>query len=245
MKKLFYVLFVLVFVLKLSVLATDNNSASMGAAVPTAAPYFDPSTINVRAVLPDPPADGSDTTKREIKLILLKQAARTPEEVTRIKQEVHLNVWLFKDVLGPWYTKENLPITTKLFARVDADEYPIIMSAKKYWNRPRPSQQDNRVHPPIDLPNNASYPSGHACFSTLTALILAELVADPDLKVAVLLRGQQIGQDRVIAGVHFPSDVQAGGMLAKAIFGKLVASPDFLADVAKAKTEIARAQAAH
>jgi len=156
---------------------------------------------------------------------------------------VHLNVYLFKNVLGPWFTKKNLPITAALFGRVDATEHPVIDSAKKDWSRPRPFSQDKRVHPPIDLPKNASYPSGHSTVGDLDALILAELA--PDLKEAILARGLQIGDDRVIAGVHFPSDVDAGHTLANALFAKLTASPAFQADLAQAKAEIAAARAKH
>ncbi len=239
MKRLPYALLALLFALTLNVQAKDDSS--MGAANANAAPYFDPATIDLKGLLPNPPADGSPTTLKEIDFILQKQATRTPEEVARIKEEVHLNVWLFKDVMGPWYTAKNLPVTASLFARVDADEHPIVNAGKKFWDRPRPPLQDARVHPPIDVPGNASYPSGHSTFSTLTALILAELA--PDLKEAILARGRQIGDDRVIGGVHFPSDVEAGRTLAQAMFTKLMANAAFQADLAKAKAEVAAVRA--
>jgi acid phosphatase (class A) len=228
MKKLSYPLLAFLFALTLTVQARDTA---------TTIPYFDPAAVDLKALLPDPPADGSPTTLKEIDLILQKQAALTPEEVARIKREVHLNVYLFDTVLGPWFTEKNLPRTATLFWRVDATEHPIIESAKKAWNRPRPSLQDQRVHPPIDLPKNASYPSGHSTVGDLDALILAELA--PDLKDAILARGLQIGDDRVIGGVHFPSDVDAGRTLAHDLFARLMAVPAFQADLAQAKAEIA------
>jgi hypothetical protein len=240
MKKFPYPLLAFLFVLTLAVQAKDTSDASV-AAVTGSAPYFDPATVDLKALLPDPPANGSPTTLKEIDLILQKQAARTPEEVARIKREVHLNVWLFDTVLGPWFTKKNLPITAALFGRVDATEHPIIDSAKKDWNRPRPFLQEKRIHPPIDLPKNASYPSGHSTVGDLDALILAELA--PDLKDAILARGLQIGDDRVIAGVHFPSDVDAGRTLAHDLFDKFMAIPAFQADLAQAKAEIAAVRA--
>jgi acid phosphatase (class A) len=240
MNKFPFPLIALLFALTLTVRAKDTSDASMGPVGATTSPYFDPATIDLKGLLPNPPANGSPATLKEIDLILQKQAARTPQEVARIRQEVHLNIWLFENVLGPWYTKKNLPVTTELFTCIDADENPIVESAKKFWDRSRPPLQDKRVHPPIDLPTNASYPSGHSTFSTLTALILAELA--PDLKDAILARGRQIGDDRVIAGVHFPSDVEAGRTLARAIFTRLLADPAFQADLAKAKAEVAAAR---
>ncbi|HEY0257847.1 MAG TPA: phosphatase PAP2 family protein [Candidatus Methylacidiphilales bacterium] len=241
MKTLPYWLVALLFALTLNVPAKDTPDASMGSVKQNVPPYFEPASVDLKSLLPDPPANGSDTTKQEIDLILQKQAARTPEEVARIKREVHLDVWLFDTPLGPWFTKKDLPATTALFDRVNATEHPIIDQAKKFWHRPRPPLQDKRVHPPIDLPKNDSYPSGHSTVGNLDALILAELA--PDLKDQLLARGEQIGTDRIIGGVHFPSDVAAGQTLAQALFAKFMASPDFLADLAKAKAEIAAVRA--
>jgi len=231
MKKLSYPLLAFLFALTLTVQARDAA---------TTVSYFDPATVDLKALLPAPPADGSPTTLKEIEIVLEKQKTRTPEEVARIKREVHLNVYLFDTVLGPWFTEKNLPLTAALFKNVDAVVHPVIESAKKDWNRPRPFLQDNRVHPPIDLPKNASYPSGHSTVGDIDALILAELA--PDLKEAILARGLQIGDDRIIAGVHFPSDVDAGHTLAHDLFTKLMASPAFQADLAKAKAEVAAAR---
>lgn len=242
MKKLPFAILALLFALSLTIQAKDTGDASV-APVAGIAPYFDPATVDLKKLLPDPPAKGSATTKQEIDLILQKQAARTPVEVARIKREVHLNVYLFDTVLGPWFTQKNLPLTAALFARVDATEHPVVDSAKKDWDRPRPFLQDSRIHPPIDLPKNASYPSGHSTVGDLDALILVELA--PDLKDALLARGLQIGDDRVIAGVHFPSDVAAGRTLAQFLFDKFMASPEFLADLAQAKAEIASARLKH
>jgi acid phosphatase (class A) len=41
----------------------------------------------------------------------------------------------------------------------------------------------------------------------------------------------------VICGVHFPSDVQAGQVLAAAVVARLDASADFQADLARARAE--------
>jgi len=142
---------------------------------------------------------------------------------------------------GPDFALKNLPRVAALFQNVDAVVHPVVESAKKDWARPRPFLQDSRVHPPIDLPKNASYPSGHSTVGCLDALILAQLA--PDLKDQLLARGRQIGDDRIIAGVHFPSDVEAGRTLANDLFAKLMASPAFLADLAQARVEIAAVRA--
>ena len=67
------------------------------------------------------------------------------------------------------------------------------------------------------------------------AMTLAEML--PDQKMVVIAQGRLIGDDRVVAGQHFPSDVAAGRILAKAIFEKMMQNPDFQAQLVKAKQE--------
>jgi acid phosphatase (class A) len=252
MKKLSYLLLAFLLSFTLPIQAKDSSDTTMSQAGAKAAPYFDPASFDlktIKALLPDPPANGSATTKSELDLIVHKQAVITLAEVVRIKNEQEqLNVYLFASVFGPWFMEKNLPVTNTLFQRVGATVHPVVELAKDHWGRSRPFQQDNRIEPPltrkelVDLSKNPSYPSGHATAGSLDALILAELA--PDLKDALMARGLQIGDDRVLAGVHFPSDVEAGRTLAHALFDKFMASADFQADLAKAKAEIAAARPA-
>jgi acid phosphatase (class A) len=72
------------------------------------------------------------------------------------------------------------------------------------------------------------------------ALVLAELKpakADP-----ILALGRDSGDSRVICGVHFPSDVEAGRTLGAAMVARLHADPAFERDLKKAKKEMARAR---
>jgi acid phosphatase (class A) len=52
-----------------------------------------------------------------------------------------------------------------------------------------------------------------------------------------LKRGQEIGWDRVIAGVHFPSDVYAGRVLGQTLAQAMLKSPDFQRRLTQAKAE--------
>jgi acid phosphatase (class A) len=74
------------------------------------------------------------------------------------------------------------------------------------------------------------------------ASVLAELA--PDRRDALVRRGAQIGHDRVLAGVHYPSDVLAGLGLGEAIAQALLADAAFrasLEDVRKKEWAGARA----
>ena len=78
-------------------------------------------------------------------------------------------------------------------------------------------------------------PSGHATRAILGAIILAQL--DPARADKLMERGREIGWDRVIGGVHHPSDIAAGRVLGQAVAQALLKSPDFLADLKEVKQE--------
>ncbi len=232
MKNFAYLLFA--FLLILGPVIRAKDAAAVGV-------YFEPASFDYKGLLPEPPAVGSPEAKKEIDLILKKQESRTEEDKKRIKLAEHPSLDLFQQTLGSWFDLKKLPATATLFKNEDATAHAVVDAAKDHWKRPRPPLQDSRVHPSIDLPKVASYPSGHASFGMLNALILSELV--PDLKDQLMARGTQIGDDRVLAGVHFPSDVEAGRILGKALFDRFMSSPAFQADLAKAKVEIAAVRA--
>src|SRR5208283_3499611 len=80
-----------------------------------------------------------------------------------------------------------------------------------------------------------AYPSGHATRGILFARILAQIA--PDSRVELMERGREIGWDRVIAGVHRPSDIVAGRTLGEAIANALLDSKGFQEELAAAKAE--------
>jgi acid phosphatase (class A) len=195
--------------------------------------YIDPVTVDIKALLPAAP--DAAATKLEIDVLLQKQQARTPGEIARAKSEAHVDISIFKKMFGPWFTADKLPVTMAFLAKVSGDTRFFSDEAKDMWQRPRPSLQDPRIHPIVKLPTNASYPSGHSTWATTIGLVLAQLA--PDLKDKLVARGEQIGDDREIAGVHFPSDVTVGRTFGKILFDRMSANPQFQADLAAAKAE--------
>ncbi len=88
-----------------------------------------------------------------------------------------------------------------------------------------------------DLRNDGSYPSGHTAVGWTWALILAELV--PDKTDAILARGLEFGESRIVANFHWRSDVDAGRIVAAGVVARLHADPVFLSDMEMAKKEMA------
>jgi acid phosphatase (class A) len=210
---------------------------------PTATVPASPTThpLDLKALLPDPPADDSDQTRRELGEVLDWQNRRTPADVARAQAGDGLSPWLFADVLGPWFTPERLPATAAVLKRLTTLGHDTSDNAKLLWKRARPSILDPRIKPCLGVPWNSAYPSGHAACGQMWALALAQLL--PEQRDVVLARGKQYGLDRVVGGVHYPSDVAAGQKMGQALFAQMMATPGFQAELDRAREEI-RAKAA-
>ena len=68
------------------------------------------------------------------------------------------------------------------------------------------------------------------------ALVLSEV--SPERATALLTRGYAFGQSRVICGVHWQSDVDAGRLMGAATVARLHGDVTFLAQLAAAKAEV-------
>jgi len=201
-----------------------------------AAPVFiKPADVAWETILSGPPAVGSDTEKAEIAKLLEWQAKRTATDIARCKSEETPDPFNFSDVLGDKFVEKDLPITAKLLKSVQGDVKNITALAKAKWERKRPSYVDDRIHPCVTIEENGSYPSAHAVRGVVWTRILAEIF--PAKKDELLKRGLLMGEDRVISGIHFPSDVDAGQKLGDAIFEKLMADPTFATALQSAKDE--------
>jgi hypothetical protein len=199
------------------------------------APFVSPADFDFEALLGNPPADDSTTHRREVEQMLAIQASRTSEQEQRCKSEEKVTPFVFAEILGPWFNAKELPLTAALFREVTVQTTDISDVPKKKWSRVRPPLADPRIHPCVVLEHTGSYPSGHATRGVVWAILLAEIF--PDEKQQLLDRGKLIGQDRVIGGMHYPSDVAAGQKLGAEIAKKFLANPAFLAEFDKVKQE--------
>lgn len=114
----------------------------------------------------------------------------------------------------------------------------VVMCLKDDFKCPRPSQFCPAIVPMLDPPATPAFPSGHALQSRL--ITLAVTAARPNVPhVALLLDylAHRVAENRVIAGLHFPSDNQAGIDVADALFPMLQAGPKFAALVVAAAGE--------
>ena len=86
-----------------------------------------------------------------------------------------------------------------------------------------------------DSEATASYPSGHSARGWGMALLLTEVM--PDCSNALLATGYEYGHDRVVAGYHYLSDVQAARIVASYALAYLHTDEQFCRLMEEAKKE--------
>ncbi|MGA3066397.1 MAG: phosphatase PAP2 family protein [Tepidisphaeraceae bacterium] len=198
--------------------------------------FLAPSALNVMRLLPDPPTLNSEEGGAEIDTLLHLSRHRTDAQKARILNEDEFSVFTFADVIGPWFTADNCPKTAAFFDKVIGDTKIFTNIAKKHWARPRPYISVPTLQTFGQREKSDSYPSGHSTRATVCAEILAQIF--PDKRTALLERGRQIGWDRVIGGLHYPSDIAAGRVLGHALVKEFLASPEFNSDLAAVQAEL-------
>jgi membrane-associated phospholipid phosphatase len=93
---------------------------------------------------------------------------------------------------------------------------------------------------PAETRSYATYsdPSGHSAFGAMAAILLTGMV--PEKRAELFARGWEFGRNRVVGGVHFPSDVAAGRIEATAMVAIMFQNPVFKRDFTEAKAELRR-----
>ena len=95
--------------------------------------------------------------------------------------------------------------------------------------RVRPNQLIPALMPPVEVPGHPSFPSGHAMQSMFMALLLLEAMPGPkkaSLEPLLHTMAVRMGRNREIAGLHYPSDSDAGRDLASQLVPFLLNSAD-------------------
>jgi acid phosphatase (class A) len=150
----------------------------------------------------------------------------------------------FEKAFGHPIDRKTSPVLVALLDRALLDVDATAAAAKDHFHRPRPFQRLQLSHvcnrgdapKPEDHPlHGASYPSGHSVHGWTVAMILSRV--DPDRAQSLTQRAEEYEESRLICGMHFPTDVEAGQVVAAAVVSRLDSSSDFQADLAKARKE--------
>ena len=223
---------------------------------------IEPQFVNVPLetfILPPCPANSSRQTRAEIDYLLRLQANRTEAEGERavyfapwgysssIKPGTpefasqQRNLFYVGRSIGSWFNPDDLPITAETLGRVWRDASHYMWRLKFKYARIRPYNIEPQIKPVQPAPW-AAFPSGHSFYSHMLAYIYSELA--PEFSDIFLNDARAIAHSREIIGVHFPSDSEAGRVLARQFTDLLLASEKFQPEFEKIKKEWAQKRTA-
>lgn len=186
-------------------------------------------TIDWNNILPEPPANSSDITKKELDLIEKLTSSVTQKQMELI-MKVDANP---ANVFLPILNDQELPFPRKLYNECLYQLDPILLKLKYKYKRARPFQLAGVYNKTIKVINTSShqtpaYPSGHVAQAGLCAALLSWIY--PDLSSKFYGAVESVGMARMLQGVHYPSDNDAGMLLGSAIWEDIkykIKAPNF------------------
>ena len=203
-----------------------------------AQPFVDASRVDLSQLLPPPPPNHSPITLEEIGEMKAIQGSRTSAAAQRASADADESIWRFADAVGdPKFDKAHLPKFSAFFKRVDRTASVVVAPAKVHWARPRPYLLYPDVIKPIVTPaSTGSYPSGHTTFGTMAGIILSQML--PERRAQIMARAHEYGWSRVVVGMHYPSDTEAGRISGTVIAGALAHDAEYRREFEDAKAEL-------
>ena len=226
-------------VLALCLFTTSALTAFHAQAAEEAQPFTTAQQVDLTHILPPPPANDSAQTQRELREVLDMQQKRTPEMASQAMADAEENVWVYGNVMGPKFNAKALPAVSAFFDRIVATEAAVVDPAKDFWKRPRPHMLDSRIEPIVKRASSGSWPSGHTTLGTLMGITLANMV--PEKRAAIMTRAWQYGDNRVVAGIHYPSAIEMGRIAGSVISQQLSQQQDFQQQYRQARDELRQA----
>jgi acid phosphatase (class A) len=189
--------------------------------------YLPQDSVSLPALLAPPPEEDSKQEEYDARKVSEVLIARTPADMAQAASDAHRSIFVFAKILGPNFNAPHLPLTVAMFAHVNNDTEILIDLAKAHFLRHRP---------PGVKQTHFSYPSGHAAFAACAAIMLSEMV--PEKRGELFARSAIFAESRIVAGVHYPSDVEAGWISGTVVAQALLSQPKFQADFKAAKVEV-------
>lgn len=198
-------------------------------------PTADPAAI-ARWIGP-PPIPGSAAAKHERTMMLAAQKLRSRADCATAKANAELSIFdPFARVFGPGVNASAYPATTRFLDKLVTDGFVITDVAKARYKRLRPNVVEPRIHPCIDQPKTSAYPSGHGVFIFTAAEAFSALI--PERRDAIFAAATTFADQRVIGGIHYPSDEAASRTAAALYYAFASQDPTFEPAFAEARSEL-------
>jgi acid phosphatase (class A) len=198
--------------------------------------YIEPAEVDLVHVLGPPPAPDSPAARADLQAVQAAVQARTDAEIEHAQADDERTVFRFADVMGPNFRSESLPFATEFFQHVYENGNAATVAAKSHFQRQRPFVVDPDIKIIVVQKPDFSYPSNHSTFAYEAGILLAAMV--PEKAAAIFGRAADFAHNRVVAGVHFPTDIEAGRIAGSVIDNAFLHNARFMADFERAKSEV-------
>jgi acid phosphatase (class A) len=230
---------------------------------PGGAHYLLASQIDLIELLAPPPTAVSPAQQADLQAVLEAQrAARADGSTAHAVADAEASCERFSDVLGDALTSKSNPRVLAFLNQAAREGASITGAAKQYWKRTRPyaysgeverlgdMSPDWKVVPQMNTGGattadtqkaasalaHSSYPSGHATFGTVCAILLADMV--PEKRTALFARSRDYAHSRMVLGAHFPTDLEAGRIAGTLATQLLLQNAVFQRDLAEARASL-------
>jgi len=174
-------------------------------------------TIDWKSVLPSPPKNNSEETKKELDYLAKLTDSLSIADKNLVSLVDNEPLDLYNDILR----RHGLKMPRDKFKKVWNISLPIIMNLKYQFNRPRPEQLAKFYGLTINVTETKThqtpaYPSGHTAYTAMGAYLLSDMY--PEHSGEFFSRVGDAGHARCLQGVHYPSDNEASMVITGAIW---------------------------
>jgi acid phosphatase (class A) len=203
-------------------------------------PFLTARQLDLTRILPTPIANGSAEARAEEQAVMAAQKTASPERIALAAADSKETVYdMFTRTLGPAFVPDNMPRAAVFFGRVGDSEDETVDPVKKVYGRTRPFLANPDIKALIPASKSGSYPSGHTTRVTLMAIVLGDMI--PEKRALLWARAAEYAQSRVVGGMHYPNDLEAGRMAGVAMALAMPAEPGFRAEFEAARAEVRKA----